>query len=487
VTALLRQLVECTAPPDAEPLPSGLVVSDRFELVREIGRGGFGMVYEAWDRKLRRPVAFKVVQLRGKLDLREESLLREAEAAAQLNHPNIVTLHDLGQFERGPYLVLELLRGQTLARRLADGAIPLPEALRIAADVAKGLRHAHSRGVIHRDLAPGNVLLCDDGQVKVLDFGLAHGFGRRKVEGGTRPYMAPEQYRGAPEDERTDVFALGAVLFQMLSGRLAFPRGAHREATEAPRLEVPGLPSAEAVVARMLRKDPVERPRDGGEVADALVALLEKVGRAPVASGPVRVRGRTRRRLPALAAAAALLVGLAVAWRWREPERSPAPARVPAREEARPAAAPPAAPAPLPERAGPAEPPAAPVARPRAPRRAPDRRPGIVSCQNAVDAVPTPPAESGEGVLTMEAEPFGDVFVEGRLLGETPYECRVGAGTWVVRVVHPRLGAREARVTVEPGRRARWMANLLGAGPAKAAAVPAAVEPPQGHMGQQVK
>jgi serine/threonine protein kinase len=218
-------------------LRPGAVVG-RFELVREIGRGGFGVVYEARDRELGRSAAFKAIRAGSRAALREERLLREAEAAARLSHPNIVTLFDVGRSEHGPYLVLELLRGQTLAARLEQGPIPGREALRIAVEVAKGLAHAHSQGVVHRDLKPGNVFLCEDGQVKVLDFGLAHAFGQRRVDGGTPAYMAPE-------DERTDVFALGVILYRMLAGNLPFPDDDLERAVvgsrAAPVLEVPDV------------------------------------------------------------------------------------------------------------------------------------------------------------------------------------------------------------------------------------------------------
>ena len=196
----------------------------RFELLREVGRGGFGVVYEARDRELGRRVAFKVVRPGSRGALREEQVLREAEAAARLSHPNLVTLHDVGRCEQGPYLVLELLRGETLAERLDQRAAPV-RARRCGSrvEVARGLAHAHAHGVVHRDLKPANVFLCEDGQVKVLDFGLAHAFGQRRLDGGTPAYMAPEQWRGAPEDERTDVFALGVMLF--LAPKGAFPSG----------------------------------------------------------------------------------------------------------------------------------------------------------------------------------------------------------------------------------------------------------------------
>ncbi len=136
----------------------------RYELVRELGRGGFGVVFEARDRDLGRRVAVKVVRppaaSRGSQELR----VREAEAVARLAHPNIVTLHDLGRAEAGPFLVFELLSGRTLARRLRDGPLPPGEAVRIAIEVARGLAQAHAHGVVHRDLKPENVFVCEDGR-----------------------------------------------------------------------------------------------------------------------------------------------------------------------------------------------------------------------------------------------------------------------------------------------------------------------------------
>jgi serine/threonine protein kinase/tetratricopeptide (TPR) repeat protein len=273
-------------------LRPGAVVG-RFELVRELGRGGFGVVWEARDRELGRAVAFKAVRAGDQAALREERLLREAEAAARLSHPNIVTLFDVGRSEHGPYLVLELLRGQPLSQRLSQEPLSLREALRIAMEIARGLAHAHAAGVVHRDLKPANVVLCDDGRVKVLDFGLAHAFGRRRASGGTPAYMAPEQWRGAPEDERTDVFALGVTLHRMLSGELPFP-GDSGKATvgpdPAPRLEVPDLPELGTLVGRMLAKDPVDRPRDGAEVLAELQRIADSLPRTPAGSAtPVRV------------------------------------------------------------------------------------------------------------------------------------------------------------------------------------------------------
>ncbi|HET9599646.1 MAG TPA: protein kinase [Anaeromyxobacteraceae bacterium] len=271
----------------------------RFELVRELGRGGFGLVWEAKDRALGRNVAFKAV-VAGPTVAREERALCEAEAAARLMHPNIVTLYDVGRCEDGPYLVLELLRGDTLAARVEQGPLSVREALRIAVEVTKGLAHAHEHGVVHRDLTPGNIFLCEDGQVKVLDLGMAHAFGHRKLDGGTPAYMAPEQAQGAPEDERTDVFALGVVLYRMLSGVLPFERGAHHRWKVPPQLDVPDAPGVGAILRRMLAVRPTDRPRTAGEVLAALKSFEGELQRAGSGTQPVRRRRRASLRITGL-------------------------------------------------------------------------------------------------------------------------------------------------------------------------------------------
>jgi len=292
--------------PWAEPLAPGDVIG-RFEIVRELGRGGFGVVYEARDLALGRAVAFKAVHP-GTAAPAGEQLSREAETIAQLQHPNLVTLFDAGRCERGPYLVLELLRGRTLKDLVAGGGtLPVDDALRIAFDVARGLANAHAAGVVHRDLKPSNVFVCDDGTTKLLDFGLSHALGRKGASGGTPSFMAPEQWREQPEDARTDLFALGAVLYRMVSGRLPFGKDgegilAHRD---APRLRVEGAPGLAELVARLLALDPAGRPRDAAEV----VARLEAIRQAR-SGASARRRGRTR-WAAALAAAGLAGAGLA--------------------------------------------------------------------------------------------------------------------------------------------------------------------------------
>ena len=312
LSALLAELARAPEQDGRRPTEEGFrpgAVVGRFDLLREIGRGGFGIVYEARDRELGRLVAFKAVRAgAGSPVLREERLQREAEAAARLSHPNLVTLHDVGRSETGPYLVLELLKGRTLAERLDQGPISLTEALDIAVQMARGLAFAHASGVIHRDLKPANVFLCDGGLVKILDFGLAHAFGQRRADGGTPAYMAPEQWRSAPEDERTDIYAVGVMLYRMLAGEVPFPADPGGKALlssrSIPRLEVPEASGLGEFAARMLSRDPVERPRDGAEV----LVTLERIQEA--------LRAATPSRPPSSSGAPAARLRRSHPWRW---------------------------------------------------------------------------------------------------------------------------------------------------------------------------
>jgi serine/threonine protein kinase/TolB-like protein/Flp pilus assembly protein TadD len=299
LSALLRELVATPEKPEAEPTPllPGTIIG-RFELARELGRGAFGVVYEARDRELGRLVALKIVRP-GREGVDESKIAREAEAVARLSHPNLVTLYDVGHSESGPYLVFELLRGKTLQERIDEGPLPVPAAVHVAVEIARGLAHAHAEGVVHRDLKPSNVFVGSRGQVKILDFGMAHAFGRRRVSGGTPAYMAPEQWADAPEDERTDVFALGVILYRMLSAEYPFPDDGGRWSSgpaEAPRLDVPGAPGLEELVGRMLEKAPTSRPRDGAAVLAALLPI-EEAPRTQPASDSLPVRAVRRKAI----------------------------------------------------------------------------------------------------------------------------------------------------------------------------------------------
>jgi len=304
---LTRLLAEGAAPADVDPAGAALLPGaevGRFVLEREIGRGGFGRVFEARDRELNRHVALKVLRPRPEALGAEGDLLRqEGEAAAQLTHENVVTVHELGRCEWGVYLVLELLEGETLAERLSRGPLPVDEAVRIAAGVASALAHAHARGVLHRDLKPSNVFLCKDGAPKVLDFGLARVFGGPSPAGGTPQYMAPEQWFDHPQDERTDLFSLGVLLFEALAGQRPFKMrdGLSSSLDPLPAPELPASAGPRALrrlVARCLEKRPGERPAGAPEVLAALERLMPE-------------RRARRRLLLGAAAFGALLLAVA--------------------------------------------------------------------------------------------------------------------------------------------------------------------------------
>ncbi len=289
----------------------------RFVLRRPLGRGGFGVVWEAVDPDLQRPVALKVVKPGTSMASRgAEWMRREAEAVARLNHPNIVTVHDFGTCEAGPYLVFELLSGQSLDARLEERNLTFQETLHVAIRVARALAHAHEAGVIHRDLKPGNVFVTSSGRVKVLDFGLAHLFGRTGPgEGGTPAFMAPEQWRGEPGDARTDLFAFGAMLHAMLcDGAVPYSTRSGQSAVMAagttPSMPVRAAPSRlRRLVHRCLERDPAARPQSAHQVLAELTALQRAID------------GRWRRRLLAALGAVATGAVLGAGWLWwsREP------------------------------------------------------------------------------------------------------------------------------------------------------------------------
>src|SRR5262245_54084257 len=210
-----------------------------YEILAAIGAGGMGEVYKAADKRLNRTVAIKVLpaQFSENAEMRQR-FEREAQTIAALNHPHICTLYDVGRQDGSDFLVMEYLEGETLAQRLARGALPLNEALEVAISIADALDKAHGQGVTHRDLKPGNIMLTQSG-AKLLDFGLAKlqeapqsskppsagpasGDTAPGTSLGTMQYMAPEQLEGKEADSRTDIFAFGAVLYEMVSGKRAF-------------------------------------------------------------------------------------------------------------------------------------------------------------------------------------------------------------------------------------------------------------------------
>jgi len=222
------------------PLAAGTKL-DGYEVLGLLGAGGMGEVYRARDPALKREVAIKVLPAFVSQDPdRLRRFEQEAQAAAALNQPNILAVYQFGTFEGAPYLVSELLEGSTLRQLLQRSQVPIRKAIDYGVQIAHGLAAAHEKGIVHRDLKPENLFVTKDGHLKILDFGLAKllhrqpepdGIGPTKTHGtdpgivmGTVGYMAPEQVRGKPADHRTDIFAFGAILYEMLTGRRAFQR-----------------------------------------------------------------------------------------------------------------------------------------------------------------------------------------------------------------------------------------------------------------------
>ena len=275
-----------------------------YEILAPLGAGGMGELYRARDTRLGREVAIKVLPEAMARD--PEALARferETRAVAALSHPNILAIHDVGREGETSYAVLELLDGETLRERLLRGALPPRDAFEIAAGVAEGLAAAHARGIVHRDVKPDNVFLTADGRVKVLDFGIARELPEASASGvtgaataaphtatgmviGTVSYMSPEQTRGEPVDARSDVFALGSVLYEMLAGRRAFFGGTPAETLVSILRDEPPTPTArlsaeaEGVLRRCLRKNRLERFQSASDLAYALRSAAPAAARA---------------------------------------------------------------------------------------------------------------------------------------------------------------------------------------------------------------
>jgi eukaryotic-like serine/threonine-protein kinase len=270
------------------PFAPGSTLHGRFALRERIGAGGMSEVWRAEDEVLGRPVAVKALAVPLAADpVLRAATWREARAAAKLAHPHVTQVYDYGEAPMPggavlPYLVMELVDGESLADRLRAGPLPWPEAARIGAQVAAALSVAHGLGIVHRDIKPGNVMLTAGG-AKVLDFGIAALAGGSETDGGrivgTPAYAAPERLRGAPVAPPSDVYALGVLLYEALTGHPPVPAGTWQDAAEAHRsaapvapLDVPGLPRR---IARLclacLDPDPAERPA-AAEMAAALAA-----------------------------------------------------------------------------------------------------------------------------------------------------------------------------------------------------------------------
>jgi eukaryotic-like serine/threonine-protein kinase len=312
-----------------------------YEIVEPLGAGGMGEVYRARDTSLKRDVAIKVVRDSWSRDpdrLRRFEL--EAQATAALNHPNIVSIFHVGEYNGSPYIVTELLQGETLRDRLRRGPIRLRETCDFAMDMARGLAAAHDAGVVHRDLKPENLFLTKDGRLKILDFGLAkltqaqaasYDATTATIQHQTDPghvvgtvgYMAPEQVRGGAVDARSDIFAFGVILYEMLTGRRAFERDTSAETMSAILNEDPPPVSQTAeifpasmqkIVSRCLEKKPEKRFQHGSDLGFALETLSDSGSTASPAVGQP-VSGK--RRIWIAAAVVAILICALIVW-WRQ-------------------------------------------------------------------------------------------------------------------------------------------------------------------------
>ena len=314
-----------------------------YEVLASLGAGGMGEVYRARDTRLGREVALKVIADGAALDPeRLKRFEQEARLAGSLNHPNLVVVFDVGSEGGAPFLVTELLEGESLRHRLSRGRLSLRTALELGVQIAEGLAAAHARGVVHRDVKPENVFLTSGGRAKLLDFGIAKLTAPRAIEGtrnlldttltpegvGTRPgavlgtpgYMSPEQVRGDPVDARTDIFSLGTVLYEMLAGAPAFPAKSFIESghaileSEPPPLPDSVPPSVDLLVRRCLEKEPARRFQSAADLAFDLGA----------ATAPSSGRGRSiaprgarslLARLAQLGAVLALVAAVAIVTR----------------------------------------------------------------------------------------------------------------------------------------------------------------------------
>src|SRR5580704_4147081 len=286
------------------PLVAGTRL-DSYEIIAPLGAGGMGEVYRARDGTLKREVAIKVLPEYWSRD--PERLRRfeqEARATAALNHPNIVSIFHVGQCDGSPYIVTELLQGETLRDRLRKGPMRLREVLDHGVELARGLAAAHDAGIVHRDLKPDNIFVTKDGRLKILDFGLAKLDPAKAASSdgetvtvqpqshpghvvGTVGYMSPEQVRGQAADARSDIFAVGVILYEMLTGKPAFRKSTSADTMSAILNEDPPAvsqiaptvpPGLQRIVNRCLAKNPAQRLQHASDLEFALEALSDSSG-----------------------------------------------------------------------------------------------------------------------------------------------------------------------------------------------------------------
>ncbi|MCC6193079.1 MAG: serine/threonine protein kinase [Burkholderiales bacterium] len=476
----------------------------RYEIVGEIARGAMGVVYKARDPMIDRIVAIKTVTL-GLSDAETEAFerrfFREAKSAGRLNHPNVVTIHDVGKTDDVAYIAMEYLDGRSLRDIMDSGVVLPPQRIAgIAAEIAEGLAFAHRNQVIHRDVKPANIMVLASGAVKITDFGIALlPTGTRTLAGnvfGSPRYTSPEQVMGRPVDGRSDIFSLGAVLYEMLTGKPPFQgndlnsilRQVLSDPTPPPSSHNPKLPRAfDHVVGKALAKDPDDRYQDAQEMASDLrrfdsiefqtsapapLPALEHPTSPQPASATALASAADEEQVPLAAApsmfpessppwwrnwrmigataTAVVLAAVVAALALREPEVAAVPvtAQPPAPEVTGSAAAP--APAPAQPAAAPAP---APVAAPdktdttaakaAAPAAAPEKT-------DVAAATPAPPKPTGRVLFAVS--PWGEIVVDGRKRGVSPpmHELKLPPGKHVIEVRNTTFPPHRETIDVAP-------------------------------------
>ncbi|HJV70800.1 serine/threonine-protein kinase [Ideonella sp.] len=459
-----EDLVAAAAPPDA-PASAELGATTlpvkrpvighvgRYALKAVLGEGGLGTVYAAWDPLLSRAVAVKTLRLHpdtqalGALD---DLILNEARAAARLSHPHIVTVFDAGPSDQGIYIAMEPLRGRDLRHMLHEGWRPSPvEAAQVVRRVADALAYAHGKGVVHCDIKPANIFMVGRRSPKVLDFGIARVAHREapSVEGpmaGSPYYLAPEQLRGESVDRRCDVYSLGVVLFELLTGQRPYTGQTLEEINQAvlnapiplARQVNPKVPAAlSAIAARAMSRDPADRFPSARHLSMELRHWLDQPEARALAESPESVR---RRRLTLLgfgAGAAALAALVQTAWQpWAASEETAATAPVAAAAPSQAMATDPAAasaavmgePVDPAAQAGALAAPAAssaaePGAKPKPAATAPrERKPRASAAGTPVPEVAEPVAPMPPGYVQLAVSPWGQVEVDGAAVGIAP-------------------------------------------------------------------
>ncbi|MBN1274221.1 MAG: protein kinase [Candidatus Aminicenantes bacterium] len=306
-----------------QKLQKGSILGGRYTIIEELGRGGMGVVYKAEDTKLKRLVALKFLP-QGLTHVPEikSRFIREAQAAAALDHPNICTVHEFDETEETAFISMAYIEGQSLKKKIESGPLDMEETLNIATQVAEGLQEAHKKGIVHRDIKSGNIMVTDRGQAKIMDFGLARTAEQTLLtkEGstmGTIAYMSPEQAKGEPVDQRTDIWSFGVVLYEMLTGQIPF-KGDHDQAmvysirkdkpepvTDA-RPEVPK--SIEQVIDKALEKNPDKRYQQIDDLLDDLKSISAGIVPEEIKARLRKARLRKRKKSFLYAGAATLVM-----------------------------------------------------------------------------------------------------------------------------------------------------------------------------------